>query len=186
MRQKEVLRKRISEKLNCQSQSERRKKSRIIQKRLFNQKEFLTSKCIMLYVSKGIAEVGTRAIIKKALKMGKKVVLPTIVAEERGIRPVRLRDLKQDLKKGPYGIYEPKVSRTKRSIRPRDIDLVVVPGIAFDRKNNRLGHGRGYYDNFLKRLPRRTSKIGLGFRFQLLKKIPTTRRDISLTKVITD
>ncbi|MBU4311733.1 MAG: 5-formyltetrahydrofolate cyclo-ligase [Candidatus Omnitrophica bacterium] len=186
MKQKEALRKRIKEKLDNQAISERRKKSRIIQEKLLKQKEFLTSRCVMLYISKGTNEVETRAVIKKALKMGKKVVLPTTARREKMLKPVRLRSLGQGLKKGPYGIYEPMVSKAKRPIRLKDIDLVIVPGIAFDRLNNRLGHGQGYYDNFLKRLPRRTSKVGLGFRFQMLKKIPTARHDISLTRVITN
>ena len=96
-----------------------------------------------------------------------------------------LKDFKQGLKKGPYGIYEPKEFESRPS-RIKDIDLVIVPGLAFDRKNNRLGHGQGYYDRFLKCLPQDTPKIGLGFKFQLLKDIPTTRNDFSLTKVITN
>lgn len=186
MKQKQVLRKKIIDKLNCQTSVERRKNSKLIQKKLFSQKEFSISKCVMLYVSKGTGEVETGPIIKKALLMGKKVVLPTTVARERKIRPVYLRDIKQCLKKGQYGIYEPKAPKTKRPFRVKDIDVVIVPGVAFDRKNNRLGRGQGYYDNFLKRLPKTTSKIGLGFRFQMLKKIPTTMHDISLTMVITE
>jgi len=181
---KEILRKRMKQRLNSQKTSERRKRSRTIQKKVFSQKEFLASRCVMLYVSRETGEVETGPIIKKALLMGKKVVLPVTLVRERRIKPVCLKNLRGTLKKGPYGIYEPKKSKHTRPIGIKDIDLVIVPGLAFDRKNNRLGHGQGYYDRFLKDLPKDTPKIGLGFRFQLFEKIPATRDDASLTKVI--
>jgi len=183
---KTAIRRRMKRFLNSQKQSERRNKSRIIQNRVFAQEEFLRSRCIMLYVSKGTGEVETAPIIKKALLMGKSVVLPVSLVREKGIKPVRLRDIKHGLKKGPYGIYEPRESKSRDAVRIKDIDLVIVPGLAFDEKNNRIGRGKGYYDRFLKRLPKDTPKIGLGFRFQSLKKIPTTGRDFPLTKVITN
>ncbi|MBU0759682.1 MAG: 5-formyltetrahydrofolate cyclo-ligase [Candidatus Omnitrophica bacterium] len=181
---KEDLRKSMKKKLNKQTVSERRTKSRLIQNKLFRQDRFLSSKYVMLYVSKGTGEVDTSPIIKKALNMGKKVVLPVTVVRERKIRPVRLRNPKQDFIRSQYGIYEPRESGRTRPIRIKDIDLVIVPGLAFDRHNNRLGRGQGYYDRFLKRLSGAVPKIGLGFRFQLLKNIPTTANDVPLTRVI--
>lgn len=186
MREKEILRKKMKARLNSQKQSERRKKSRIIQNRLFDRKDFLTSRYVMLYVSRGTGEVETGPIIRKALKMGKKVYLPVTLAKERTIKPVLLRSLKQGFKKGAYGIYEPRESKSEKSDRIKKLDLVVVPGLAFDRENNRLGRGRGYYDSFLKSLPKNTPKIALGFRFQLLDKIPTTKSDFSLSLVLTN
>ncbi|MEE8317521.1 MAG: 5-formyltetrahydrofolate cyclo-ligase [Candidatus Omnitrophota bacterium] len=187
MKDKKALRRSMKLKIDSQSKSERRKKSTIIQKKLFARKEFLASKCIMVYVSKGTGEVETGPIIEKALRMGKKVVLPVTLVREKSIKPVLSRDLKHGLKRGPYGIYEPEESKSgKRPLRIKDIDLVIVPGLAFDRRNNRLGHGRGYYDSFLRRLAKDTSRIGLGFRFQLLRTIPTTGTDFSLTEVITN
>jgi len=186
MSSKVLLRKKMKKMLKSQKRSERRKKSRVIQKKLFTQKEFLASDCVMLYVSKGTDEVETGPIIKKALCMGKKVVLPVTLEREKMIRPVRFKNFKQGLRKTSYGIYEPKESKSERPIRIKDIDLVIVPGLAFDKKNNRLGRGCGYYDRFLKRLPKDTPKIGLGFRFQVFKDIPTTGRDTSLTRVITN
>lgn len=186
MASKEALREKMRQKLNCQTGSERRKKSLVIQKKLFAQKDFLASRCVMLYVSKETGEVETGPVIKKALKMGKKVALPVTLVREKRIAPVYLTGLREGLRKGPYGIYEPRKSKSKRQVKLKDIDLVIVPGLCFDRNNNRLGRGQGYYDRFLERLPDGTPRIGLGFRFQLLKKIPTTKNDISLTKVITN
>ena len=183
---KELLRKRMRRKLGLQSRSERRRKSGIIQEKVFSREEFLTSGCIMLYVSRGTGEVETGPIIEKAFKMGKRVVLPVTAIREKSIRPVRLKSLDERLRKTRYGIYEPGDAGTGRTVRIDDIDLVIVPGLAFDAENNRLGHGQGYYDRFLRRLPAGTSKIGLGFRFQLFEKIPAAAHDFSLTRVITD
>ena len=139
----------------------------------------------MLYVSKGTGEVETRPIIKKAQIMGKKVVLPVTLVRDRNIKPVYLKDIRR-LEKGPYGIYEPTGPLNKKPAALKDIDLVIVPGIAFDKNHNRIGRGEGYYDNFLRRFSKGRPKIGLGFRFQLLDAVPTTKRDIPLTSVITD
>ncbi|MFH1478913.1 MAG: 5-formyltetrahydrofolate cyclo-ligase [Candidatus Omnitrophota bacterium] len=186
MSEKEELRQKMKKRLSKQKVSERRKKSSIIQKRLFKQTEFLASKCIMLYVSKGTGEVETGPIIKKALSMGKKVALPVTLVKEGKLRPERFNGRMDSLKKGSYSIYEPSRSTYKRPISTKEIDLVVVPGLAFDRDNDRLGHGKGYYDRFLKTLDSSTPTIGLGFDFQMFKRIPTSKNDITLTNVITN
>ncbi|MCX5692387.1 MAG: 5-formyltetrahydrofolate cyclo-ligase [Candidatus Omnitrophica bacterium] len=185
METKEVLRKKMKIKMKSQKGSERRQRSRAIHKKLFLREDFLKSRCVMLYVSKGTGEVETGSVIKKALTMGKKVVLPVTLVRDRDIKPVYLKDIKR-LEKGPYGIYEPVGPLNKKPAALKDINLVIVPGIAFDKKNNRIGRGKGYYDNFLRRFPKGRPNVGLGFRFQLLDKVPATKRDIPLTSVITD
>jgi 5-formyltetrahydrofolate cyclo-ligase len=66
----------------------------------------------------------------------------------------------------------------------RDIDLVIVPGIAFDKKGNRVGRGKGCYDAFLKKLPKDTPSIGLAFDFQILPAVPSTPADVTVEKVL--
>ena len=185
MESKKALRRKMKLKMESQKVSERRQRSRVVHKKLFSNEDFLKSKCLMLYCSRGTGEVETGPIIKKALTMGKKVVLPVTLVKTRDIKPIYLRDIKR-FKKGPCGIYEPNGPLNKKPAELKNIDLVIVPGLAFDRKNNRIGRGEGYYDNFLRRLPKGKSKIGLGFSFQLLSRVPATKRDIPLTGVITD
>jgi 5-formyltetrahydrofolate cyclo-ligase len=88
---------------------------------------------------------------------------------------------KARLKKGPYGICEPVV---QRFVKREDLDLVIVPGVAFDRRGNRLGRGKGYYDRFLKKLPNEAISFGLAFDFQILPSLPATKTDVSVNKVI--
>jgi len=185
MESKKALRRKMKLKMESQKVSERRQRSRVVHKKLFSNKNFLKSKCLMLYCSRGTKEVETGPVIRKALRAGKKVVLPVTLVKTRDMKPIYLRDVKR-LKKGPYGIYEPNGSLNKKLAELKNIDLVIVPGLAFDKRNNRIGRGKGYYDNFLRRLPKGKSKIGLGFSFQLLSRVPATKRDIPLTGVITD
>ena len=118
--------------------------------------------------------------------MGKKIVLPVTVVREKKIKPVYLKSLKEGFEKASYGIYEPVSGKRKKAVDVKNIDLVIVPGLAFDKKHNRLGRGKGYYDRFLRCLPKATPKIGLGFRWQIFDQIPAASRDFSLTKIITN
>ena len=85
------------------------------------------------------------------------------------------------LKRGPYGVCEPAV---RKSISLKQIDLVIVPGVAFDKKRNRLGRGKGCYDRFLKTLPADTPSIGLAFDFQIIPSVPSHKHDVSVKKLI--
>ena len=95
MEAKEIVRKKMKIRMRYQKSSERRQRSRIIHKRLFLREDFLNSKCVMLYVSKGTGEVETGPIIKKALVMGKKVVLPVTLVRDKNIKPVYLEDIRK-------------------------------------------------------------------------------------------
>ena len=95
-----------------------------------------------------------------------------------------VRSLRSGLRRGAYGILEPK----KESCKPLDLsalDLVLVPGIAFDKKNHRLGRGLGYYDRFLQNLPSHIPTIGLAFDFQVVPRLPHLQvHDAQLSHVI--
>jgi 5-formyltetrahydrofolate cyclo-ligase len=87
----------------------------------------------------------------------------------------------QTLLPGPYGIREPAV---KKPVSLKSLDLVIVPGLAFDAHGRRLGRGKGYYDCFLQKIPKRVMAIGLAFDFQILPFVPTTDLDRNVHKVI--
>jgi len=92
-------------------------------------------------------------------------------------------DPDKDLVRGPYGIYQPKAHF--EVFHPRSIDLAIVPGVAFDKKGNRLGRGMGYYDKFLTRLRPGVPTVGLAFKFQVVRKLPTLSHDRPVTKLLT-
>ena len=132
-------------------------------------------------------------MIEEALKLGKKIAVPACDIKAKEIKPCLLRTLEnRHLKKGAYGISEPSPCAqglgepfATQLIDPAKIDLCIVPGLAFDLSGNRLGRGLGYYDRFLSRLPESAHKIGLAFKFQVLKRLPfCLPHDVRVDKVI--
>jgi len=181
-KRKKQIRKEILHKLNKQARGEALQKSRIIKTRLFSLPEFKNARTVMLYASKN-GEVITDEIIDEALRAGKKVALPRCTSQETIVaKEIQKREI--DLEKSNFGIYEPK--KRKETIQPEGIDLVIVPGVAFDRRNNRLGRGKGFYDKFLKGLPPGKISVGLAFDFQIVENLPKDSYDIPVSKVITN
>ena len=115
-------------------------------------------------------EVNLLGAIREALKQ-KRVCFPVIDLKEGNLIPYEVKDLAKDLVKGPLEIMQPDRERA-REVELRDIDVVIVPGLAFDRKKNRLGRGKGFYDRFLKRLDKKTRRVGVAFDFQLIPSVP--------------
>lgn len=175
---KKRIRSKILLKLKTQKEGDRERKSSTIKERLFRTKEFIKAKIVMFYIAFD-GEVNTADMIKAAKKLGKIIVVP-ICKKKRIIKACLFGD-KERLVKGPYGILEPAV---KNCVNLDNLDLVIVPGVAFDKKGHRLGRGKGYYDRFLKKLPRKTTSIGLAFDFQILPSIPATTHDVSVNKTI--
>jgi 5-formyltetrahydrofolate cyclo-ligase len=152
---------------------------------MFRLEAFKKAKKILLYVGK-YYEVDTKPIIKEVLKIGKKVFLPVTDPKGKKLIISEISDLESDTELGPYGIYQPDAN-CKRLMRLDALDLLVMPGIGFDKKGNRLGHGAGYYDRFLKDIPHNVNRIGLAFDFQVPSEdIPILANDIPVTSVITN
>lgn len=178
---KESLRKRILKRRDKEPEDIRRKKSRKIKKRLFSLKEFKKALTILSYYSKG-SEVETKEMMEEALRKGKRVLLPKI--REGEIYLGEIKDLEKDVEKGSFGILEPK--KTSKRATPKGIDLVILPGIVFDLKGERIGYGEGYYDHFLKKIPKKIPLIGLAYDFQVIKNISGKKHDRRVSKVITE
>lgn len=177
---KEKLRIKMLLSLKKHKEEERTRKSRIIKKKLFNTSEFKRAKKVMFYLPID-GEVDTREMIKEALNKGKRVYVP-VCKKNKIMRPCVIYSATR-LKKGLYGINEPVFRRFAPS---RTLDLVVVPGVAFNKKGLRLGRGKGFYDKFLCCLPESTSSFGLAFDFQILPYLPSTPSDIRVSRVISN
>ena len=180
---KSMIRKRLLNLLRNQKEEDRVRKSRVIFDRLFALPEFQRSQTIHFYASFD-GEVETFEMMRQAQKLGKKIVLPATIKNQKKIVPFIIEDLEKDLKVGSHGIKEPRGMALK-SLDLNDIDLVIVPGVAFDRQYNRLGRGAGYYDRFLSQIPTDTPTIGLAFDFQLVERLPQQKKhDIPVTRII--
>lgn len=154
-------------------------KSARIQKQLFSFDKYVNAKTVMLYVS-AFNEPSTIEIIKDAIEYGKRVVLPVSDTATETIVLSYLDSL-DDLEKGAYGISEPK------AVKPADladIDFILVPGLAFDKKGNRMGFGKGYYDKLLCKT--NAEKTALCYEFQLFDEINADDHDIPMNTIITE
>src|SRR5919198_2798458 len=151
------------------------RRSRRVQEFLINSKEFNSARAVGAYYAFG-SEVKTDLIIEQAKPLGKKVALPSVEGESLAFYELSSG---RYLVKGRFGIMEP------LPYGPVDrIDLLVVPGIAFDKKGYRLGYGKGYYDKFL--VKRKVFSIGLGYSFQLIESLPTVEHDKKLDAIATE
>ena len=157
----------------------------VIKNKLFQLEEFKKAKTILFYASFD-GEVETFEMMKQAQKLGKTIGLPRILGKEGRISPLAVASLEDGLENGPYGIQQPKTDKAKAIARDH-LDMVIVPGVAFDKKNNRLGRGGGYYDRFLEDLPAHVPTIGLAFDFQIVDSLSfQEEHDISVSRVLTN
>ncbi len=163
------------EKRNGLDAQEIAKRSKRIQEFLLNSKEFRSAKVVGAYYAFG-SEVKTDLIIEQAKALGKKVALPSVEGESLAFYELSSGKY---LVKARFGMMEP------LPYGPADkIDLLVVPGIAFDQNGYRLGYGKGYYDKFLAK--KKLFSIGLGYSFQLLKSLPSGEYDKRLDAIATE
>ncbi|MBN1404959.1 MAG: 5-formyltetrahydrofolate cyclo-ligase [Candidatus Omnitrophica bacterium] len=179
---KAQIRKEILGKLYSQSSSDKAQKSAAIKKKLLKDSCFEKAKSVMFYVSKEY-EVDTDDMIRQAWRLRKRIIVPVTDVGKKTIIASELKDPDTELEIGPFGVRQPK----RKYIRPvpvNDIDLVITPGVAFNKTGNRIGHGAGYYDSFLKILPKDTFTIGLAYGCQIVEEIPTLSWDIPVKKVI--
>ena len=151
------------------------KRSKSIQEFAINSKEFRQAKVVGTYFAFG-SEVTTELIIEQAKTLVKKIALPRV--EEDKITFYELSSIKS-LIRGRFGIMEP-----PPYMQINEIDILVVPGIAFDKTGCRLGYGKGYYDRLLS--GKRTFSIGLAYSFQLLENLPYDRYDKRLDAIASE
>ncbi|MGQ9629826.1 MAG: 5-formyltetrahydrofolate cyclo-ligase [bacterium] len=180
--EKKAIRRRILNERNSMDRSEIAKRSEEIARKLISSPEFESAGVVMVFVSFG-SEVRTQRILNAALSSGKRVAVPLV--QDKKIIASELLDPENDLAPGTYGILEPK-PECVRPVPAEEIDLIVTPGLAFDRRGYRIGYGAGYYDRFFKTTRPDAPKIAVAFDFQVLDEVPTTERDLPVDAIITE
>jgi 5-formyltetrahydrofolate cyclo-ligase len=158
--------------------AQRTTKSREIEERLFSLLEFKSARVVMFFASFR-SEVETGPMIRRTLVDGKRVVLPRV--KNKGLALFEIKDIDKDVSPGAWGIPEPRESVPARI---EDVDLIIVPGAAFDEHGNRLGYGAGFYDRLLPAFRRMT--IALAFEAQILPQVPVSSHDIPVKKIVTE
>lgn len=150
-----------------------------IAERLFELSEYQNAETLFAFVSKGI-EVNTEPIIMNALNSGKRVAVPLCNPETTTIEFYFINGF-SDLKKGFYGLLEPDVLKCEKA---ETADIMIVPGLVFDRQGYRLGFGKGYYDRYISKYKGVT--IGICYSACIENELPLGYYDKPIDMVITD
>lgn len=150
-----------------------------IANRLGTMAVFRQASCIALYHALP-DEVQTAALLEACYPQ-KTILLPVVEGDTLRLVPYRGAD---SLQIGAFGIAEPLPTTEQEQQKEIQVDLIIVPGVAFDRQGNRLGRGKGFYDRLLSELP--ATKVGICFGFQLCPKIPTEPFDFRMDYLVTE
>ncbi len=183
MSDKKAIRQRILAARNLEPDKDG--KSAIICARVEALPEFQSARRVQFYVDVR-SEVRTRPLLGRALEAGKKVIVPCCVDDN--LELFHLEKM-EELEPGCFGILEPRNDLRGLPARKFDVgnvDLILVPGVAFDRRGGRMGHGRGFYDRLLRRARPQTPLIALAFECQLVEAVPMEEHDLHVDKVVTE
>jgi 5-formyltetrahydrofolate cyclo-ligase len=150
-----------------------------IEQRLFDLPETGRARTVLIFSSFG-TEVPTYRMIRRFQKAQFRVLIPYVRRGEMGAAP---------FVPGAWLVetgYGPREPHNPFGVDPSEIDLVVVPGLAFGRDGSRLGYGKGHFDRYLARMGDRATRVGIGFAAQLLDSVPQQAGDEPMDVVVTD
>lgn len=148
--------------------------------------EYAQASTVMFYIDVR-SEVRTRHDLEFALQSGKTIIVPWC-NDDGELELFRLASM-DELEVGMYKILEPRKelrSLPEKQVNVEELDLIMVPGVAFDRRGARMGHGKGYYDKLLQHARKDTPLIALAFECQLFEQIPVADHDIFMDKIISE
>jgi len=146
---------------------------------------YKAARTVLGYLNFG-SEVASEVWVRQALTDGKQVLLPRVNKASKRLELFEAKDLDSDVAAGSYGIREPLVERCERFKALNEIDLILMPGVAFDREGGRLGYGGGYFDKLLAQLPRRPVLIAGAFAMQVIAEIPQESTDHKIDWLVTE
>jgi 5-formyltetrahydrofolate cyclo-ligase len=177
---KAELRRRFREQIQRLSPEDRQAASTRARARLAAQSAWQQAQLILFFAPLP-DELDLWPLMDLALATGKQAALPRFSAEQAVYQVCRIQDLKRDLQIGRFGIREPKPECP--AIRINRLDLLLLPGVAFDLYGRRLGRGKGYYDRLLTGVPGR--RCGVAFDEQIVRELPVERHDALVNCILT-
>ncbi len=182
--EKQDLRKRMLAKRDSKRSAELDVLSAKITERLRGLPEIVRARVISTYVSKG-SEVRTLEIIRSCLAEGKTVLVPVTDRINKRLVFSELTNPDLQLEPGTFGIPEPGADALK-PIPLEQADAILVPGVAWDIRGNRVGYGGGFYDRAINSLRTDPIRVGLSYDFQIVNRIPATSYDTRVEKIVTE
>ena len=159
--------------------------SKEIVRQLCSLAAYRTARIVLGYLNFG-SELQSELWVRQTLADGKKVLLPRVNRAGGHLELFRIENLDNDVAPGAYGIREPIPERCRHFDAPGEIDLILLPGVAFDRTGGRLGYGGGFFDKLLAHLPRRPVLIAGAFALQVIDEIPQESTDRKVDWLVTE
>ncbi len=179
---KKALRQQLREIMARLSPTELHERSVRACSRLAETPEYERAEILMVFLSLP-AEIDTTPLVLRAWRDRKRVLAPKVSWEQRRMLPIEIRSLGDDVRESPLGLREPAEGVP---IPVADIDMVIVPGLGFDRLGNRIGRGRGFYDRFLAHRDWQGVAGGLAFQEQVVDHVPVSEHDMQVDMLVTD
>ena len=177
---KTILRKTVLTVLKEISPERREVDSRNLSGLLEKQPFFQQAKSILFFASLP-NEIDLWPLLEKTIPGTKLIALPCFDADRQVYAPRRVKDLRVEIVTGQFGIREPGPACVPLPLH--DLDLVLVPGVAFDQHGHRLGRGKGFYDRLLQEF--QGTKAGIAFDEQIVKRVPVETTDVVMDYVVT-
>ncbi len=174
----------ISQQLAKFTKAELAEKQAQVEQNLLDFANFREAQLSLLYIERS-HEIPTGNIIRTSLDIKKGIVIPSFSDSRHAINLLRIHDYDKDLIKGSQGILEPDPEICKK-VNLDQIDIAVIPGLAFDEKGGRLGFGESFYNRLIAKLPETTRKISIAFEEQVVDHIQMESRKYNLDIIITD
>ncbi len=179
---KKTLRQQLRELLVAMAPAEAHARSAAAGRLLCAQREYRRADVIMIFLSTA-QEVDTAPVALQAWNDAKRVLAPRVSWEQRRMLPIEIHSLTTDVQPGVMGMREPVEGLP---VPVSDIDLVVVPGLGFDERGNRLGRGRGFYERFLAHRDFRGVACAMAFEDQVVESVPVAEADVRVDMLVTD
>ena len=180
---KKALRESIIARRHALEASQRRAHSAKIVERLVQLPEYRDAAVIAAYASFG-SELDTSGFLESVLSTGKQLLLPRINKAGRYLELRQVSDMQSGLVAGVWGIREPGEHCALRSAA--DVDFILVPGVAFTAKGERLGYGGGYYDRLLAGVRPQACRAAGAFSLQMVEDLPTGDHDQRVHLIVTE
>ena len=179
---KKELRDRLRSTLNTIEPADLLSRSADACRRLADTPEFNKCETLMVFLSMA-NEIDTTPLVLEAWQRRKRVLAPKVIWGDRRMIPLEIHSLHQGITESAFNIREPVGDE---AVAIGEIDLLVVPGLGFDRLGHRLGRGAGFYDRFLAHRDYRATSCALGFDEQVLDELPVEPQDRRVDLLVTD
>lgn len=174
----------VAERLKNLTKEELYAKYGKIEHRLFEFANFMEAQLAFLYTPVS-NEIPTEGIIKKALQIEKGISLPVFTDAKNAINVYKISSYSKDLIRNANDVLEPDIEKCKK-ISLDEINIAIIPGLAFDDKGGRIGFGSNFYNKLITRLPETCRKVALAYEEQIVDQIQMESRKFTVDIIITD